>query len=154
MARNFTNHYLTYGDDFNIYDGEPEEKEITKHEDAYYAAGGEGLVYGWFEEEYIDAIIADEFAMVEREVLREQEKAQALRHAAELDKEMSEEEHMRFVHEQRKEQHRFKGFQLVLDEFHNYVPKMLRARSMFLEHAGLPMSGKLMALEQKKLFYY
>jgi len=156
MARNFTKHYLTYGeDDFDIYEGETPEEEITTHEEAYFAGGGEGPMYGGFDEEHIDAIIDDSVAMFERELVRKEARDQALRHAEDLlNEEMSEEDYLRFLHNQRKEHHRDRGFQLVLDEFHNYVPEMLEARKMFLEHAGLPMLGKLMELEQKKLFYF
>ena len=155
MSRNYTKHYLEHGDDdFNIYEGEPEEKEVTTHQNAHFANGGEGFWGGGFDDEYLEAIIEDAVEMHFREIDREEQKKQALKHSEDLDKEMTEEDYQRFIHEQLREQHRYKWFQLVLDEFKHYVPDMLAARMQFQVHQGIPMSGKLMDLEKKQLFYF
>ena len=153
MSRNFTQHYLQHGDDdFNIYEGEPEEDMVTTHEDAYFANGGEGMLFGTIDNEHLEAIIADAVVTVLHEDAAIQQRTRYMQHSEDLNREMSEEEYQRFMHEQYREKHRYTLFQLVLDEFHHYVPDMLEARKLFHEHMGIPMASKLMELEKKKLF--
>ena len=153
MSRNFTQHYLEHGDDdFNIYEGEPEEEEVTTHEDAYFANGGEGFYHGTWDNDHINAIVADVVDTFAREDAAMQQRTRYMQHSEDLNREMSEEEYQRFMHEQYREKHRYTLFQLVLDEFHHYVPDMLEARKMFQEHVGIPMASKLMELEKKKFF--
>jgi hypothetical protein len=149
MARNFTKHYETYGDeDFTIYDGEFEEED-TRHEDAYYANGGEGCL----DEDHNDAITKDAVESIIKENARELKKIQALKHSVDLQKEMTDEEYQHFLWEQKQEQY-YTRFQIFLTEFRMYVPDMLEARNNFHAHQGILMSGNLINLDQQKLFYF
>ena len=154
MSRNYTKHYEKYGDDdFNIYEGEPEEEIGTMHRDAYFANGGEGFLQGTWDQDHIDAITDDIFDMYDRKDEAEQQKLQALKHSENLDKELSEEEYQHFIHKQYREII-YNRFCRVIQEFQNYIPDMLDAKKKYFEDLGIPMSSKLMALEQKKLFYF
>jgi hypothetical protein len=85
----------------------------------------------------------------------QQERDQALQHAENLNRQISDEEYEQFLISQDRERHRYHLFQQVLDEFTHYVPAMLEARTMFQEHLGIPMSGNLQKLENKRqeMFY-
>ena len=154
MSRNFTKQYEKFGDeDFTIYDGEPDEDWVTTNEDAYYAKGGDVFLDG-FDVNHLNAIVDDAIETFSREDEREKQKAIALQHSKDLDKNMSDEEYQKFLIDQHRERHRYLLFQTVLDEFHNYVPDMIEARTQFYKHIGIPMSKKLIDLDKKPLFYY
>ena len=154
MSRNYTKDYMKYGEeDYNIYEGEPKEEMLTKHEDAYYANGGEGIYHGTFDNDHIDAIIEDIRDDYRRDWDKHIEKVLYLDHAADLEYDMSEQEYQHFMHEQYRYKHLYK-YQLVLDEIKHYVPDMLYARKMYHEHQEIAMSGNLIQLEKKQLFYF
>jgi hypothetical protein len=148
MSRNFTKHYEKYGeDDFTIYDGHSDDaEEYTHSEDAHFANGGDGSL----DNSHVEAIIND---AVDYALRDSQKQIQAIEHSNYLDIQMSEEEYQQFFQKQC-EYHHVWMFHFVLKEFHHYVPPMLEARKMFQKEIGIQMSGKLIELEKKKLFYF
>lgn len=86
----------------------------------------------------------------QRQQQLQQERDQALQHAENLNRHISDEEHEQFLISQDRERHRYHLFQPVLDEFAHYVPVMLEARAMFQEHLGISMSGNLQKIEKMR----
>jgi len=85
---------------------------------------------------------------VQRQQQIQQERDEALQHAEDLNRHISDEEHEQFLISQDRERHRYHLFQAVLDEFDHYVPEMLEARAMFQEHLGISMSANLQKLDK------
>lgn len=86
----------------------------------------------------------------QRQQQLQQERDQALQHAENLNRHISDEEHEQFLISQDRERHRYHLFQVVLDEFAHYVPEMLEARAMFHEHLGISMAGNLQKIEEMR----
>jgi len=155
MSRNWTQEYERYGDDdFNIYDGEDEESDITTHQEEYFANGGMGFFHETCDDAHITAIVADAVDTAIRDEATTALRTQALQHSDDLNTEMTEEEYKWFIEKQEQEKHRYILFQPVLDEIMHYVPDMLRSREEYLTNQGIAISHNLMKLDEKKLFYY
>jgi hypothetical protein len=141
----FKNKYEPVGN-FTIYEGHEHFYEEDEWEDY-----GEEYEYG----HYFSVSNVSTLHYVEKQQKLQQEKDQALQHAENLNRHISDEEHEQFLLFQDRERHRYHLFQQVLDEFAHYVPAMLEARTMFQEHLGIPMSGNLQKIEniRQNMFY-
>jgi len=141
MSRN--NFYEPEGN-FTIYEGhehlyEDNDWEDDDDEEYEYAYG-----------HYFHVSTKPGLTYTQKQQQLQQERDQALQHAENLNRHISDDEYEQFLISQDREKHRYHLFQVVLDEFDHYVPEMLEARAMFHEHLGISMSGNLQKLEKMR----
>ena len=133
---------------FTIYEG---HDDLYDDHDWSDAEDYDAYEYG----HYFNISTSPRLTYAQKQQQLQQERDQALQHAENLNRSISDEEYEQFLISQDRERHRYHLFQSVLDEFSHYVPAMLEARSMFQEHLGISMSGNLQKLEKirQDMFY-